>query len=156
MELIVVALLSVIAISEVTRLYLTHRPESKKRHFQQKLIGVNKMIADLEFKIFKTREIREDIRQEYDFMVSRVDNFDKTIASWPEKGDAGELARVKDKKILAERDRDRLLAQVKQLDIEIAGEKPSAENQEGHIGITEQIDSMRELQGMLKDFIKSI
>mgnify|MGYP001579821389 FL=1 len=152
----IITLLAVIALSEVSRLLLTHKPTTRKGHFKGKLDGVSKMIWDLEFKVFKTREIREDIRQEYDFMVSRVDNFDKTIASWPEKGDAGELARVKDQKVLAERDRDRLLAQVKQLDAEISGMKPTNENPDGAIGITEQIDSMRELQTMLKDFIKSI
>lgn len=153
---IIITLLAVIALSEVSRLILTHKPTTRKGHFKGKLDGVSKMIWDLEFKVFKTREIREDIRQEYDFMVSRVDNFDKSIKTWPEKGDVNERKRVEDQKELAERDRDRLLAQVKQLDAEISGAKSTNENPEGHIGITEQIDSMRELQGMLRDFIKSI
>lgn len=153
---IIITLLAVIALSEITRLLLTHIPTTRKGHFKQKLEGTSKMIWDLEFKVFKTREIREDIRQEYDFMVSRVDNFDKTIKTWPKDGDISERKRVEDQKVLAERDRDRLLNQVKDLDSEISGAKPTNENPEGHIGITEQIDSVRELQGMLRDFIKSI
>ena len=133
---IIIALLAVIALSEISRLVMTHKPTTRKGHFKGKLDGVSKMIWDLEFKVFKTREIREDIRQEYDFMVSRVENFDNTIKTWPEDGDVGERKRVEDQKVLAERDRDRLLNQIKDLDIEISGAKPTAENPEGHIGIT--------------------
>jgi len=114
------------------------------------------MIWDLEFKVYKTREIREDIRQEYDFMQSRIETFTTQINSWPKDGNVDERKRVEDQKVLAERDRDRLLAQIKQLDLEIEGAKPSAENPAGHDGIAMQIDSLRELADMLRGWLKTL
>lgn len=153
---IIAFLLTVIACAEILRLVLTHRPTSQRRHFKQKLDGTTKMIWDLEFKLFKTRELREEIRQQYDFMVARVESLDKTISEWPKDKDEGERKRVEDQKVLADRDRDRLLEQVKGLDAEISGLKPSAENPNGHIGIIEQIESYRELRSMLGDYIKTV
>ena len=69
---IVIILLAVIALSEIGRLYLTHRKVNKKRYFRQKLEGVERLIYDLEFKAFKTREIREDIRKEYSMICARL------------------------------------------------------------------------------------
>lgn len=154
--LIALVLLGTIAIAEITRLALTHLPTSRRSHFKQKLLGTTKMIWDLEFKLFKTRELREQIRVEYDFMQSRVVALDKTIAEWPKDGDKAELAKATDSKVIAERDRDRLQNQIAALDIEISGAPASAEMPEGHIGIVQQIDSYRELTGMLRDYIKSI
>lgn len=147
-------LLAIIALCEITRLVLTHKKSSKRKHFQQKLEGVQKMIWDLEFKSFKTREIREDIRKEYDTAKSRIDSFIKQIETWT--GDEAERKGVEDKKVRCERDVIRFEAQMKQLDEEVNGAKPSAENHDGVNGIVQQIDSLRELVEMLKDHIKSI
>lgn len=114
------------------------------------------MIWDLEFKVFKTREIREDVRQEYDFMCSRHAAIEEKIKNWLKGENEGELARERDAKVIAERDRDRLLAQIKQLDVEIEGSKRTNEYPDGAEGIVQQIDSLRELKDMLRDYIKSI
>lgn len=152
--IIIITLLSVIAISEITRLVLTHSNRGKKAHFKNKMEGTEKMVWDLEFKIFKTREIREDIRKEYDYMMQRIAAFDDQIKGFPKDGNKEELGRVEDEKVRAVRDSERFLAQMKQLDLEINGSKPTNELPDGFTGIMEQVDSLKELQGMLRDWIK--
>jgi hypothetical protein len=151
-----IVLLAIIAVTEILRLVLTHLPTSKKAHFKQKLEGVQKMVWDLEFKKFKTREVRESIRQEYDFMLARADSFKKQIAEWPKDKDEGERKRLEDQLVLVERDAERLLAQIKSLDIEIEGAKKSNEYPDGVTGIVQNVDSLVELQGMLRDWIRKL
>lgn len=153
---LIAALLTVIAILEASRLYLSHRKTGKKSHFKQKLEGVEKMVWDLEFKAFKTREIREGVRQEYDLMNQRIDSIKKQIENWPKDSDEGEKKRTEDKLVICQRDADRLKGQLKALDEEVDGAKPSAENPNGAIGINHNIDSLAELSGMLKSWIKSL
>lgn len=149
-------LLSIIALSELSRLFLTHKKTSKKQHFIQKLEGVQKMIYDLEFKVYKTKEIREDIRKEYDFMQSRIATLNNQIENFPKDKDKGDKARLEDDKVRAERDLARFKAQIEGIDNEIHGVKPSVENPNGAAGINDQIDSMKELESMLKSWIKSL
>jgi len=149
-------LLAVIAIAEVVRLVLTHKKQTKKRHFKQKLDGVLKMIWDLEFKRFKTKEIREDIRKEYDTARATIETLSQQIAAWPSDGNIDEKKRQEDKKVLRERDATRYEAQMKALDEEVSGARPSAENPEGTRGIEDEIDSLRELCEMLRDHIRSL
>jgi len=137
-------LLGIIAFAEILRLVLTHTKTTKKAHFKQKFEGTQKMIWDLEFKVFKTREIREDIRVEYESMQSRIQSYKQQIKDG---------VQGIDQLTLAERDAGRLLAQIKQLDIEVNGTKPTNEHPDGATGITHQIDSLRELRGMLQDWI---
>lgn len=150
----ITTLLTIIAIAEVLRLILTHKGVSKKGHFKQKLDAVTKMIYDLEFKVFKTKEIREDVRKEYDMMNSRVAALNIQIENF--KGNEGDKKRIEDDKVRAERDLKRFEAQMIGLDKEIFGEKPNAENPDGATGINDQIDSLRELQSMIKSWIKSL
>ncbi len=156
MQILIVVLLATIATSEVLRLVLTHRPTTKRSYFKGKLKGVQSMIWDFEFKAHKTREIREDVRQEYDYMLARIGGYNTQIKDWPADKDAADRKRIEDQKVLAERDRDRLLSQIKQLDAEVEGAKPNAENHDGTEGISHQIDSLRELHGMLKNWIKTL
>ena len=154
--IIIIILLALIASCEIMRLVLTHRKTSKKAHFKQKLDGTEKMIWDLEFKVFKTREVREDVRQEYDYMIQRIGNLKNQFENFPATGDLAEKARITDQIILAERDRDRFLEQIKMIDLEIEGSKPTAELPDGASGIVNQIESLRELLTMLKDWIKKL
>src|SRR3990167_2591322 len=101
MELI---LLGIIALAEVMRLVVVYRPGSKNQHFKQKLEGVTKMIWDLEFKSFKTREIREDVRREYDASKARLSAIEEQIAAWPADKDEGDRKRLEDKVVLQKRD----------------------------------------------------
>jgi chromosome segregation ATPase len=153
---IAISLLAVVALCELYRTFLGTLPLTKKAHFKRKLEGARTMVWDLQFKVFKTREIREDVRQEYDFVKSRLQSIEKQIQEWPSEGDPEELARVKDSKELAERDLARFQQQMLQLDLEVEGAKPSVDLPNGYEGITMQIDSLRELEGMLKDWIREL
>lgn len=156
MNKITITLLAIIALVEITRLVLILKNPDKKSHFKGKLLATKKMVWDLEFKTFKTQEIREDIRKEYDFMKSRIDTIDKSIKDFPKKGDQAEKARFEDDKVRAEKDRDRLLAQIKSLDKEINGAAPTMEEPNGASGVKDQIASLKELGVMLKDWIKQL
>ena len=160
----------------------------QKKYFQSKLDGVQKMVWDIEFKRFKTREIREEIRQEYDNLKSKLSVIQTKIASQkkdptkiceihnPGEGkekvhkDKGkceceyidnhiEIAEIEgqyDQEILLSRDIERFIGQMKGLDLEIEGCKPNAEYHDGVQGINDQLAALRELQGMLKDYINGL
>jgi hypothetical protein len=102
--------------------------------------------------------IREDIRVEYDNSKAKLLTLEEKIKSQKENStmEKGEIARLDDEKVLLERDRDRFLGQMKGLDIEIQGAKPSADLPEGHQGINQQLDALRELQQMLKEYMKEV
>lgn len=116
------------------------------------------MIADFEFKRFKTREIREEVRQEYDSLRSKLSILEEQIKSQKETltMEAGEVARLDDKKVLFERDIERVKQQMISLDVEVEGSKPTVELPEGHQGINQQLDALHELHGMLLDYSKRI
>lgn len=154
MNIIAVVLLGVIAISEILRLVLTHRTQGRRSYFKQKLDQVTKMIWDLEFKTYKTQEIREQVREEYDRMKSRIATLTEQIGAWPKGKEEGEKKRLEDQKVLAERDAGRFEAQMKQLDLEVHGSKRTQEYPDGVTGIKDSIDSLLELKAMLRDWIK--
>lgn len=151
---IVIALLVIIAVSEMYRTYLGLKTPSKKEHFKRKLRGTREMIWDFQFKIFKTREIREGIRQEYDYLQSRL----MTVTQQLESKDLDKETRatLEDQEVLLERDATRFLAQMKHLDLEVEGAKPSLDNPDGHEGISMQIENLRELEKMLEEHINAL
>ena len=150
----IITLLTIIAVTEVTRLFLTHRGVSKKAHFKQKLDGVKRMICDMEFKVFKTKEIREGVRKEYDHMSARIDALKTQISNF--EGKEEDKKTIEDQKTISERDAEKIKNQLLSLDVEIYGQKPTNDNPEGISGITEQIGSLRELHQMLKDWIAKL
>lgn len=156
MEIIAIALLAVIAVAEVHRTVWGLMPTSKKGFFKAKLKQTRQTIWDLEFKIFKTREIREEIRQQYDQMLSRIDNLKGQIANWPADADPAEKARIADQQALAERDAERFVRQMQMLDAEVDGLKPTVDHPNGQIGISEQVDSVREVSSMITDYVKTL
>ena len=68
----------------------------------------------------------------------------------------GEIEGFYDKKLLLERDRDRFKEQMKGLDLDVYGSKKTNEFPDGLDGINQQLEALRELKGMLKQFIKTI
>ena len=130
----------------------------KKKYFKNKLSGVQKMIWDLEFKRAKMQAIREDIRQEYDNLKSKLYVLEVQIKSQAEKPtiENEEIVKLGDNKIILDRDIERLQNQMKMLDIEVAGAKSTNENPEGINGVNQQLDSLQELKVILKDYIKSL
>ena len=149
-------LLLVIALAEFLRLWVTYKPQTKKQYFKNRLHAVRQMIWDIEFKIFKTKEIREGVRQDYDAMKSRLSNYEKILNEWKGKDDEAEKKRVEDDIVRAKQDVERLEAQMKQVDLEVYGSKKTAEFPDGATGLTHEVESLRELTGMLDDWLKKI
>lgn len=135
----------------------------KYRYFLRKLRGVKSMILDLEFKRFKTAEIREEVRQTYDNQKARLLAVETTIKMEREKPseDAskmpeGDIARLEDEVVRIKLDIERYEAQIKQVDIDVNGSRETNEYPDGVVGINQQLDSLHELEGMIKDYAKSI
>ena len=130
----------------------------QKRYFRKRLDGVQKMIWDIEFKRAKTQLIREDIRVEYDNMRSKLATLENQIKSQKEKPtmEAGDIARLDDQKVLLDKDIERMLGQMKALDLEVEGSGKTNEYPDGVQGLNQQIDALRELKIMLKSYIKEL
>ena len=130
----------------------------KRRYFKAKYDGVEKMIWDLSFKVHKNREIREEVRQEYDQKKSKFSVLSAQIEA--QKGNKtmedGDVARLDDQKVLLERDIKRHEEQMYELDAEVMGTKPTQENPQGAQGTNNTIDGLRQLQTMLKSYIKGL
>lgn len=116
------------------------------------------MIEDLLFKRFKTLEIREDVREEYDNLKARKTALELQIKSEKETPtmEQGEIARLDDKLVLLNRDIERSEAQLKGMDLDVYGSKPTNEYPDGVQGINQQLDALRELEKMIKDYIKTL
>ena len=130
----------------------------QKKYFKQKLNGVKKMIWDLEFKRHKTREIREEVRVEYDTTKSRLSSIELQIKEQTEKPtlDKGEIARLDDTKVLMEKKIKDFEVQMSDLDTEIIGTKSNDRYPEGLVGINDQLEALRELITMLNKYIKTL
>lgn len=153
---ILLALVATIAIAEVARLALVWWPVSKKSHFKRRLDFVNTKVYDKEFELHKAREEREGTRKEYDFMKARIDTVDTQIKNFPKDGNIDEKKRIEDQKVLAKRELERLEKQLQDYDIMINGKAPSAELPNGIMGIIKEMESLKEAELILKDWIKSI
>ena len=112
------------------------------------------MVWDLEFKRFKTREIREEVRQTYDNQKSRQFSLKEQLNNKELKKE--ELANIKDEIERLDVQLKRYEEQMKGLDLEVEGSKPTNELPDGHDGINQTLDSLRELQQMIKDYLRSI
>ena len=153
-------LLGIIATAEIVRLYLVHRKVSKRAYFKGKLQGVDRAVWDLTFKIFKTREIREGVRRDRDDRKMKLETLGERIVIESKTGglketNIDEFKRLEDQKVLLERDVKRYEDQMRMLDVELEGERPSGDIV-GSPGINDQIDSLVELREMLKDWVKRV
>lgn len=124
------------------------------RYFNRKSNGVNKMIADLEFKRYKTMEIREEVRQAYDQTQHRLDILKQQIKKEEEakNKEQAEHLDVDVKKV--EKDAERYQAQMKQMDLDVVGSRPTSEMPEGYEGINQQLEHLRELGAMIRSYMK--
>lgn len=132
--------------------------KSKKyKYFNKKLQNVEYAILDQEFKRFKTLEIREEIRQNYDNIKARIALLKTKHEEEEKKGlSKPDLDRIDDDKVRAEAERDRLEKQIKGLDREVYGAKPDQEDHAGYDGIEQTLESLHELVGMIKDYMKNL
>ena len=130
----------------------------QKRYFKRKNEGVQAMIWDLEFKRSKSQMIREEVRQEYDKSRAKLDILQTQIKAQKDKPsmDEGEIKRLDDQEVLLKRDIERYEAQMRQIDLDIAGSQPTNEHPDGVSGINDQLDSLRELKQMITEYIKQL
>jgi len=128
------------------------------KYFKKKLQNVKYAILDQEFKRFKTLEIREEIRQNYDNIKSRIILLQEQYDKEKEKNELPkeDLEAIKDKITKSEAERDRLEQQIKGLDREVYGAKPTAEEPDGFDGIEQVLESLRELVDMIRDYMKKL
>ena len=128
------------------------------RRYIKKLWGIRAMVSDLVFKRYKTLYVREQIRQEYDALRSKLEILKTQITSEKDKPTLpeGDFKRLEDDEVRMTRDIERKLAQMKSLDIEINGSKPTAELPEGHQGLNETTEALRELIQVTKNYLKEL
>ncbi len=158
----------------------------KKKYFQHKHKGVQKMIWDNEFKREKTFMIREEVRREYDNVRAKLQIITSKIEAQladpkkicevhnPEAGKekvlkgtcvckyvagsipVADLEGLYDKKELLTRDAQRYEAQMAQMDLDVSGSEPTNEYPDGMEGINHVLSSLRELQIMLKQYVAKL
>ena len=130
----------------------------KYRYFKKKLHGIECMIEDLLFKRAKTLYVREQIRQEYDALRSKLEILKTQIASEKDKPTLpeGDIKRLDDDEVRITKDIERKIAQMTNLEVEINGSKPTAELPEGHQGLNETMEALRELIQVTKKYINEL
>ena len=142
----------------------------KKNYFKKKLEGVQKMIWDLEFKREKTSVLRENLRREYDGACAKLQIIETQIKSLPEDKQkwTDEEKRLEDQKVLllqdieGERNGDGTVAKpgykdmMQEMDVQISGSGKTQEYPDGINGIAKQIQGLRELQQILRMYMRKI
>lgn len=135
----------------------------RKKYFLSKIRGVDHLILDLEFKRFKMQEVREEIRDTYDARKAQILSIQERIKLENDKKSddktkmsEGDIKRLEDDIVRSEADRDRFLNQIKGIDLQLDGAKPSPENPEGAQGMEEQLEALRELKDMLRDYMQRL
>lgn len=151
---LIIVLLVIIAACELWRIFLIDKPISKREHFKKRLQKVISDTWDIEFQRYKTEEVREDIRKIYDGAQAKKASLENQIKNWPKDKDVGDKARLEDEVVRTQRDIERYQAQMKEIDIQIHGTKPTNEYPDGADGMDQRVESFVELQGMLKDWIR--
>lgn len=121
----------------------------KKRFFKAKIDAVTKNIWDLEFKVEKTLQVREGVRQDRDKMKDAQFKIETELKTKPnDKKLTDELAQVVDTI-------NRYEKQMKMLDDQING-VPAHEDNPGENGINDTISSLAELRKMYQDYLRKI
>lgn len=130
----------------------------KYRYQFHKLKAVDKMIEDYEFKKYKILNVREGVRINYDEMKGRRDVLEVRIKTEKEKPtlDKDEFNRLEDEMVILNRDIERSEEELKKLDEEVFGAKPSNENPEGLYGINDWIANSHDLKSLYKLYLKEL
>ena len=114
---------------------------------------MKKSIADLEFKRFKTLEIREDVRKAYDKTQHRLDILKAQMKSEEEKGNKEQAGHIELEVVQVEKEAERYKSQLKAMDLEVTGSKQTNEYPDGYVGINDTLESLRELEKMLHVYV---
>lgn len=120
---------------------------NKTQFFKKKIDRVQYETWEVEFKLAKSRQIREGVRQDRDRAIEALGNIETALKTAPE-----------DKKLLDEQSAfqdniKRYEAQMEMLDKQVNGFQGD-ETHEPIIGLIEQLASLAELKSMYKSYIK--
>lgn len=134
---------------------------TQKTYFKKRQKSVQCTIWDLQFKRFKTLEVREEIRQVYDQNKAKLQAVETTIKQQNElpkdkRMKKEDLANLQDQTERLKRDIARYEAQMKAVDIEVHGSKQTNEYPDGVNGMDQQLEALQELKGMLGNYIKNL
>lgn len=117
------------------------------RYFYKKINDVQRSIWEYEFKVAKSRQIREGVRTDRDRAMQAIANLEDMLKTAPE-----EKKEQLNKDLAANKDNvARYEAQMKMIDDQINGGAVTDANPAG-IGILEQIKSLTELKLMYQDY----
>lgn len=123
----------------------------KKALFKRKIVDVQNSIWEMEFKVFKARQLREDSRQQRDRAVEAAGNISRLLLT--EKDEAKKKGMEAEKAKFDERIKQ-YEGQMKLIDDQINGISAVGDNP-GQQGLMDTIRGLVELRQMYKDHLKS-
>jgi predicted nucleic acid-binding Zn-ribbon protein len=124
----------------------------KKRLFKKKIKDVQNSIWEFEFKVSKSRQVREGIRQDRDRQLEAAERVAATLKGEEDKAKIEAL--TKELTIFTENAK-RFEQQMQMIDDQIQG-IPAKDDNPGQQGINDTLKSLAELREMYKDHIKSL
>lgn len=129
--------------------YLT---SAKYRFFKRKLYAVQATMWETEFKIAKSRQVREGVRQDRDRAKEAINQLEAGLAS---AKDADQREYMQNELFKHKENVERYEKQMKMVDDQINGAVGDAEH-EPVIGLLEQVKSYVELKLMYEQYISEI
>ncbi len=120
--------------------------------FAKKISDVQISIWELDFKVAKSRQIREGVRQDRERAVEALQQVTAKLAGTANETDKAALQKEADG--FTENVR-RYEAQIKMIDEQIVG-KPAAGEDPGVEGINDRIRALSELREMYKQYLTTI
>jgi hypothetical protein len=125
----------------------------KYRFFLEKRYAVQATIWEMEFKVNKSRQVREGIRLDRDKTVENINQLEATLKVPGKKEE--EIKKLESELAMHKSNKERFEKQINMIDAQINGGQQSEDNPAG-IGILEQMRSLVELQGMYDDYMSRI
>lgn len=121
--------------------------------FKKKISDVTKSIWEIEFKINKSRQMRESIRQDRDKMVEYVMQVETAIKG--SENDPEAIERYTKELEGAKSNIGKYEGQMKMLDDQIVGIPANGEDP-GENGLSDTVKGLLELRLMYREYIKSM
>jgi hypothetical protein len=121
---------------------------TKKKFFAEKVEKVSYAIWDLEFKLTKSRSVREGVRQDRERTVQAMENVNKLLT---EAKDKPTKKKYQEEYDALNNNKVRYESQMDMIDKQINGFQGD-EKHEPIIGVLEEIASLTELREMYKDY----
>lgn len=128
----------------------------KYRYFRKLVQDADQRLAELEFKIYSARELREEARQDYDGGTQRLSMLREQIAAEDKnpKLSKDERARLDDQEVLLKKDIETAIEGLKSLDKEIEGSRKTNELPDGYHGMVQEVDAWKARKEMILDYME--